>query len=108
MPIYFPADTVWPPKDRFDTYNRYAEHSAWYGGDVQDLAAYYGGPLAINSKPKGLANIVRSWFWGKQAIAPSTRIRIHVPIGGDISATSADLLFGSGLPEFGADGGDPS
>ena len=40
-----------------------------------------------------------SWFWGKQAIAPSPRIRIHVPIAADMTATSADLLFAE-APEF--------
>jgi len=92
-------DVRWPPEESANTYGKYDEWAAWYGGDVQKLAMVYVGMGAPGSKPMGMVNVVRSWFWGKQAIAPSPRIRIHVPIAADMTATSADLLFAE-APEF--------
>lgn len=92
-------DLRWPPDDDANSYGKYMEHAAWYGGDVQKLAEVYVGMGAPGSKPQGMVNVVRSWFWGKQAIAPAPRIRIHVPMAADIASTSADLLF-SEAPEF--------
>jgi len=86
-------DTRWPPDDKFDTYGKYQEHSAWYGGDVQELAAVYTGMNGPNAKPKGLVNSVRGWFWGKEALAPAPRPRIHVPMAADIATVGADMLF---------------
>ncbi len=92
-------DYRWPPDDTANTYGKYEEHSAWYGGDVQKLASVYVGMGAPGSKPQGMVNVVRSWFWGKQAIAPAPRIRIHVPVAADVSSVSSDLLF-SDAPQF--------
>lgn len=86
-------DYAWPPDDLHNTYGKFREHAAWYSGDVQELASVYTGMNAPGAKPHGLVNVVRAWFWGKQAIAPATRIRIHAGMGADISSTSSDLLF---------------
>jgi hypothetical protein len=96
-------DLRWPPDSAAPAYSKYAEHSAWYSGDVQKLAEVYVGMGSPGAKPQGLVNVVRSWFWGKQAIAPATRVRIHVPMAADIASTSADLLF-SEAPTFAVDG----
>lgn len=95
-------DIPWPPDNL--AYGKYAEHSAWYSGDPQELARAYIGMGTPGAKPQGMVNVVRSWFWGKQAIAPAPRLRIHVPMAADIAATSADLLF-SEPPQFATDGG---
>lgn len=91
------VDYAWPPDN--ETYSKFEEHSAWYGGDVQKLASVYVGLGAPGSKPTGLVNVVRSWFWGKQAIAPAPRLRIHIPAAADIASTSSDTLF-SKAPKF--------
>jgi A118 family predicted phage portal protein len=94
MPLPVGGKTYkFPPEDSDNTYGEFREHAAWYSGDVQELASVYVGMGAPGAKPHGLVNVVRSWFWGKQAIATATRIRIHVPFAAEVSTTNADLLF---------------
>jgi A118 family predicted phage portal protein len=66
----------------FDVYN---EHAAWYSGDPNQIAKVY------SSRVKGLGSKGR--MWAKQ-ITDERRTMIHIPIAGDVSATSASLLFG--------------
>lgn len=79
------------------TFDRYAEHAAWYSGDPMRLAEVYGSRLDgstaasffmnYNSSPNGYSR-----FWGRQVRA-ERRTMLHMPIAGDISATSSSMLF---------------
>ena len=75
---------AWPPERMANAFSTYAEHAAWYSGEVERLAATSGGS-DVNR---------RRWrFWDRQATAPTDRTKLHVPIASDIAVTSADLLF---------------
>ena len=68
-----------------------AEHSAWYSGDPNVLATFYNQMLATNIT--GLPYMTnRDRFWARQVEA-DVEIGFHVPLAGDISSTSADLIF---------------
>ncbi|WP_460779907.1 phage portal protein [Nonomuraea fastidiosa] len=84
----------------------YEVWEAWYAGDPDHLASVYGGNQthAIGLDPKGwdrpqpgvtgIMNRVSRWFWGTPTPAGQVKsTKLHVPIAGDISSTSADLLF---------------
>jgi A118 family predicted phage portal protein len=76
-----------------------SEHSAWYSGEVEQLRRIYGGKAADDkNRPGRVERIVRRarQFWARQATsdtAGSDPIQMHIPLAGDIAATSADLLF---------------
>jgi len=74
----------WPPKGWAEIYRRYGEHAAWYSGDPLILATVLSA-LAFSPTPKGR-------FWAR-SIGEERRVMLHVPIAGDISTASADLLF---------------
>src|SRR4051794_36474819 len=87
MPI--PADnTPWPPPEWAEHYKRMRVDDAWYAGDRRRLARIY----AHHAPPSE-----RRWrLWGRrsQEYRNGRRDhRLHVPLPGDIAATSADLLF---------------
>lgn len=86
----------WPPEGWADVYREYVEHSAWYSGDPEQLAEVYGGELSV------VANPPRWKFWARgreEGRRYNSRSQIHVPLAGDIAATSSALLF-SEAPEF--------
>ncbi|MCE5322131.1 phage capsid protein [bacterium] len=70
----------WPPTGWTEVFDLYKEHAAWFSGDPITLSSVYAGRLA------------HSKFWSKQLIA-ERRVMLHVPVAGDISATSASMLF---------------
>lgn len=57
----------------------YCEHAAWYSGDPNQIAHDQSNKVGR--------------MWSKQVLN-ERRTMIHVPLAGDISATSASLLFG--------------
>jgi A118 family predicted phage portal protein len=63
----------------------YSEHAAWYSGDPNQIAKVY------SSRVKGLGSKGRMW---SQQVLNERRTMIHVPIAGDVSSTSASLMFG--------------
>lgn len=77
-------DLAWPPEDWQAVYDQFAEHDAWYSGDPQKLANVYAA-LVYSPTPRGR-------FWATE-IQAERRVMLHVPLAGDIAATSADLLF---------------
>jgi len=86
------AGSAWPPPHLADVYLDYAENDAWYSGDKQRLADFYGTAIARRERGESLAAYTtRLWAQGRQTHRHETRI--HVPLAGDIAATSADLLF---------------
>ncbi|WP_067483790.1 phage portal protein [Actinomadura hibisca] len=115
MPL--PANgTVWPPRDLDPVTARLSVWSAWYSGDSDHLSDLYGGTLAGDpgnpasgplapDRPGLRGRVGRTlarWFWGTPTAETERRTKLHVPLAGDIAATSADLLF-SEPPTFTAE-----
>ncbi len=99
-------DQAWPPPHIHRELRLYEQWGAWYGGDPDHLARVYGVNQVhgIGLDPKGWdrpqpgvtgwMNRVSRWFWGSPTPAGQVRnTKLHIPIAGDISSTSADLLF---------------
>jgi A118 family predicted phage portal protein len=99
-----PTNLKFPLEDPI--YADYAEHSAWYSGDPNQLANFYGSLLAPPNYIAGdffsehYYNSVapRQKFWQKQ-IYEERRTILHVPIAGDIASMSANMLFAES-PKF--------
>lgn len=75
---------TWPPDPWQPIYRKYAEWSAWYSGDPNQIADVYAS-LVRTPTPKGR-------FWARE-LREEKRVALHVPVAGDIAETSADLLF---------------
>jgi A118 family predicted phage portal protein len=84
MPLENSYDVNFPPPSWRKYFDLYAEHSAWYSGDPNQLASVFS-QLVYTPTPKGR-------FWSKQ-LFEERRTMLHVPMAGDLSGTSADLLF---------------
>lgn len=102
MPLPRGGDLPWPPSDARAAYIRYGEHSAWYSGSPQELTRFYAGyagqdrtgffdPATTAQPYSSIWN--RMKFWARQQPNQITRGRYHVPLAGDMSATSSDQLF---------------
>src|ERR1017187_8419450 len=76
---------AWPPPAWLMVYELYAEHDAWYSGDPLRLANIYSA-RTYTPTPRGK-------FWARKT-DEERRVMLHVPVAGDISATSSALLFG--------------
>ncbi|MBB5431340.1 phage portal protein [Nocardiopsis composta] len=96
-------DAPWPPKSTELPQALYDTWGAWYSGRPDELARVYGGANSANRitpapRPSqyrgGVVGTVARWFWGRPPNAEQQPSRLHVPLAGDIAATSADLLFG--------------
>ncbi|MEU3917105.1 phage portal protein [Streptomyces sp. NPDC029004] len=78
---------AWPPPAWAPIYDAMRIDDAWYSGDRQRLARVYGN----HKRPTE-----RRRLWGRRSFenrADRRDNRLHVPLAGDIAATSADLLF---------------
>jgi A118 family predicted phage portal protein len=84
-------DSPWPPRTVADVYADMAEADVWYTGDRAALAAYYGDTAHRASASDRL--------WTRPRHLGERERRLHIPLAGDIAATSADLLF-SEPPQF--------
>lgn len=89
MPLPTDPNTPWPPEEWREIYELYREHDAWYSGDPVRLSDVYS--ARISPTPRGR-------FWATE-IKAERRTMLHIPIAGDIAATSANLLF-SEPPKF--------
>ncbi|WP_211234740.1 phage portal protein [Glycomyces arizonensis] len=90
------TEETWPPEHLKPVYAKYAEWSAWHSGDPEQLAAVYEGAATPQTRRTFLGRLVttvRRWFWGNTESESRPRQRVHVPLAGDVAATSADLLF---------------
>lgn len=102
MPLPTP-NSPWPPPQLARILPQMRIWSAWYGGDVNELAAVYGGatdPTAQNffgSDAGGfkatVSRTLQRWFHGEPVRGPDRRIKLHMPIAADLCQSSADLLF---------------
>lgn len=104
MPL--PTGGVWPPEPLCPVFDRLRVWSAWYGGDLDELASVYGGQTSMSDQTRtgffasqggGFRANVRGmwqrWFHGTSTARTEQRTKLHVPLAGDIASTSADLLF---------------
>lgn len=118
MPLPDGGNTPWPPKYCEPINAQYATWSAWYSGDMEQLAHMYSGNAGSHdffgseaggwkAAARRAVGAVRRWFWGNRAPHANNRTRLHVPLAGDIAAASADLLF-SEPPTFNVPAGDTS
>jgi A118 family predicted phage portal protein len=84
-------DQVWPPLDTQVIYEKMAEWAAWYSGDPARIISVYGtqGPQQVLGTPWW-----RFWTRARAAKDGAQRAMLHVPVAGDLAATSAALLFG--------------
>ncbi|WP_053913665.1 phage portal protein [Streptomyces sp. TP-A0875] len=90
--------TAWPPPEWSDYYQRIAYDDAWYSGDRERLVhAHRGDPHrpGHTGRTGRLRSFLARGLWGRRSVdhAPGRDRRLHVPLAGDIAATSADLLF---------------
>ena len=94
MPLPTDPKTQWPPRSWSRIYALYKEHSAWFGGDPDTLAGLYGQRLYGLDVAQFFAAQAghRPRFWSTD-VQNERRTMLHVPVAGDISATSASLLF---------------
>jgi A118 family predicted phage portal protein len=102
VPLPLP-NTPWPPQQLAKILPPMREWSAWYGGDVNALAAVYGGAVDPSSTEffssdaggfkATIGRLKQRWFHGEPARGPERRIKLHVPIAADLCQSSADLLF---------------
>ncbi|CAL9480550.1 phage portal protein [Streptomyces sp. enrichment culture] len=79
--------TAWPPPAWAPVYAQIRVDDAWYSGDRRRLAQVYG---------THAQHAERRRLWGRRTAEPRPGRpdhRLHVPLAGDIAATSADLLF---------------
>jgi len=88
-------NTPWPPPSNHAT--KVAEWSAWYSGDPDQLATFYGSQAPVSNRPSqyagGVVGRVARWWWGVPVAEGEQRTKLHVPLAADICGTSADLLF---------------
>lgn len=78
--------TKWPPANLKTVFDTYALNAAWYSGDPNQLAQTYA-RQTYNPFDPG------AHFWARKS-SSERRLTLHVPLAGDMAATSANLLFG--------------
>lgn len=103
MPLPEGGKIPWPPKNLEQVYNHMAMWSAWYGGNVEELSAIYGGQVSHDttgffaSQQGGwtakVRRTIQRWFWGAPTSQGEQRTKLHAPLAGDIAAKSSKLLF---------------
>lgn len=85
------SDVVWPPVSMMAAYAKMNEWAAWYSGEPDRIIAAYATPRPGDA---GSVPWWRFWSRARAGVAGNQRALIHVPIAGDLAATSAALLFG--------------
>lgn len=94
LPDETAANQPWPPPSWAPIQKDIAEAAAWYAGDANTLAGFYGGI----ANPESRSTTGRKFFWNRSkstSTAPNPAQRLHVPVAADVAATAADLLFGA-------------
>lgn len=101
----------WPPERNRPELITAAEHDAWYSGDPERLAVFYG--QLANQRAAAEHDLPWWRFYGRTNYTGGQRTRatLHVPLPGDIAATSAAMLFGEQpsvmIPEAHSETPDP-
>lgn len=106
------ASDVFPPSPFDIAAARYAEHRAWYTGDMVALQAIYsGGAQQPTTHLRdgvayrgGVIGNLSKMFWGQPIIPEEHRVRLHLPLPADVARKSSSQLFGESakihLPDF--------
>jgi hypothetical protein len=104
-------DAPWPPPDLNPVWNSLQVWHAWYAGLPKDLQSVYGGVATAGSSPlarqffdmdkpgSNQVSVVARTFWGEPIPPGERRVKLHIPLPGDISELSASLLY-SELPQI--------
>lgn len=89
---------------------RYVEHRAWWASDMATIESIYTGKNSVthlhNGMPHrgGVMGSLSKMFWGQPLPAGEDRVRLHLPLAGDVAQKSASILFGEipsiELPDF--------
>lgn len=107
MPLPPSGKTPWPPLHCDVPFADMDAWHAWYAGDLDHLAAVYGGEMSVAQSPKGrsffdLDSLARRggllgkaarMFVGQPETPGQQRAKLHIPLAGDMSGLSANLLF---------------
>jgi A118 family predicted phage portal protein len=106
VPLPIGGKTPWPPHQLQPVQARMSTWSAWYSGDPDQLSSVYGGQVGNDpgntgffasqrgGYPRGgMAGFFQRMWWGRRTPQGEQRTKLHIPIAGDIAATSANLLF---------------
>lgn len=119
MPLPQGGKVAWPPTPGAIT-TKYAEWSAWFSGDPDQLGAVYGNTIGTSQTGRafftgtgehpnrrsqyqgGITGIVARLFWGQPVPLGEKRTKLHVPLAGDLASTSSGQLF-SKPPTFKAE-----
>lgn len=89
MPLPVGGNVRWPPESWAQVFRAYDEWGAWFSGDPDRLATFYGEEQAFTQRTQW-------WkFWARQRPGKegAPRSQMHVPLASDIAATSASILF---------------
>jgi hypothetical protein len=100
----------WPPKAVKPGLELMDLHDAWYTGDANILANRYQNQRYQNHSAQyrgGLVGIAARFWWGRPLAHGEHRVKLHLPLAGDIATMSSDLLF-SEPPRVVLDGGSKS
>lgn len=118
-----PADgTAWPPIAA-EVRTALEDWAAWYSANPNKIAdRYYWRSTRIGqygqqpvNRPsqyrRGLVGAMARFFWGEPTPWGEKRVKLHVPLAGDLARTSAALLFSEPptlkVPDPKADGAKP-
>lgn len=108
MPLPPSGKTAWPPAHCAAPFADMDTWHAWYSGDVDHLAAVYGGAMSVSANPAarsffdlnrpsqyrgGLVGSLARMFWGQPITPGQPASKLHIPIAGDIAELSANLLW---------------
>lgn len=107
MPLPLSGKTAWPPLHCDVPFADMDAWHAWYAGDLDRLAAVYGGEMSVAQNLKGrsffdLDSLARRggllgkaarMFVGQPETPGQQRAKLHIPLAGDMSELSANLLF---------------
>ena len=91
-------DLRWPPAELDALLPSWAEWSAWYSGDPEEIRNVYA-HAAPRARSLGIIpatlNIARRLFWGESRtdLSKPPERKLHVPVAGDLCQASADLLL---------------
>ncbi|WP_405699089.1 hypothetical protein OG209_05210 [Streptomyces sp. NBC_01383] len=104
MPLPLSGKTPWPPVQLEIPHADMDMWRAWYSGNTDHLAAVYGGPANYRSnavarqffdvdKRRAAGGDELRMFWGQETAPGQQAAKLHIPLGGDIAETSANLLW---------------
>lgn len=88
---------VWPPARLGNVLDKVKEWDAWWTGDIDRLAAVYGGIDVTRQATGGavakVARSVKRWFVGEPTSGQDRNTKVPVPIAAEMCQASSDLLF---------------